>query len=77
MQDIVQAIGTVGFPIVCCLLLGYYVKYMTDKNAASIQTITEQHRTEMNAVVAALNNNTLALTELKTSLIERGYQEEK
>lgn len=64
MSDILTAIQTVGFPIVCCVILGYYVKYLTDKNKEEIDRINEQHREEMSSLAEALNNNTLALTRL-------------
>lgn len=64
MSDILTAVQTVGFPIVCCVGLGYYVKYMTDKNKDEIARISELHREEMESLSQALNNNTIALTRL-------------
>lgn len=61
---IIQAVGTVGFPIVCAIAMGWYVKYVTDKNREEINTINEQHRSEMNDITTALNNNTLAIQHL-------------
>ena len=64
MQSILQAITTVGFPIVCCIGLGWYVKYVTDRNREDINKITEMHRTEMSEMSVAINNNTIALQKL-------------
>lgn len=64
MNDVLTAVQTVGFPAVCCIGLGYYVKYMTDKNKDEIDKINELHREEMNSLAEALNNNTIALTRL-------------
>ena len=64
MNDVLTAVQTVGFPIVCCIVLGYYVKYMTDKNKDEIDKINELHREEMKSLAEALNNNTIALTRL-------------
>ena len=61
---IIQAVGTVGFPIVCAVAMGWYVKYVTDKNREEINAINEQHRSEMNDITTALNNNTLAIQHL-------------
>ena len=47
MEDIVNAISTVGFPIAMCLILSYEIKGMT-----------ESHKEETNALKDALNNNT-------------------
>ncbi len=64
MNDVLTAVQAVGFPIVCCIGLGYYVKYMTDKNTDEIDKINELHREEMKSLAEALNNNTIALTRL-------------
>lgn len=58
MNEIIQAISSVGFPIVCSVLLGYLL-------------LTEQknHKEEMNQLKDAINSNTMIMVELKT-LIE-------
>lgn len=50
-------IGSIGFPIVMCLLL-YYRMDKQDEN----------HKTEMEKITEALNNNTQALTALATKI---------
>ena len=64
MSDVVQLISTVGFPIVACLAMGYYVKYITDRNADKISDMEKQHKEEMTTITQALNNNTLAVQRL-------------
>lgn len=61
---ILQAITTVGFPIVCCGVLMYYVKYMRDKDTEMIADIMARHNEEVNTMSAALNENTLVLQKL-------------
>lgn len=61
---VMQAISTVGFPIVCVLGMGWYVKYITDKNRDDMNTLNAQHKEELTQVTEALNNNTLALQRL-------------
>lgn len=56
---IIQAIGTVGFPIVMCLILVYMM-----------YKLNEQHKEEMNKLNESLQNNTLALQHL-TDLIAK------
>ena len=53
--QIVQAIGSLGFPIVACCALFWY-----------LNKERESHQIEMKAVTDALNRNTEALLELKT-----------
>ena len=64
MQAVLTAITTVGFPIVCCIAMAWYVKYTTDKNREEISILNEQHKSEMLQVTTAINNNTLALQKL-------------
>lgn len=57
-------IQTAGFPAVCVIGMGWYVKYITDQHHEEFQKMQDQHRQEMNEVTQALNNNTLALQKL-------------
>ena len=61
---VMSAISTVGFPIVCCLGMAWYVKYTTDKNREEVTKLNEQHQEEISQVTTALNNNTFALQKL-------------
>lgn len=71
VNDIVTIITTVGFPIVACGGMAWYVKYITDKNREEMNAERAQHNEEMSKVTEALNNNTLAIQKL-TDYIERG-----
>ncbi len=53
MDNILQAISTVGFPIALTLILLWYIYDSSNK-----------HKEEINKMSEALNNNTLALTKL-------------
>lgn len=64
MSNLLQATTTVGFPIVMCGAMGYFVKYTTDKHREEINKINDTHREEMQNVTNAVNNNTIALTKL-------------
>lgn len=68
MDAWLQAITTVGFPIVMCGVMGWYVKYQTDRNREDVKTLNEQHTKEMLGVTEAINNNTQALIELKETM---------
>ena len=64
IQAVLTAISTVGFPIACCVGMGWYVKYITDKNREDLTTLNTLHKEEMGTVTTAINNNTLALQKL-------------
>lgn len=57
MSEILTAINTVGFPIVCCIVLAYLVYNMN-----------KSHKEEMNDVKEALNQNTLVIQKLSDKL---------
>lgn len=53
MSDLVSLISTMGFPIVACLGMAYFFKYVFDKN-----------REDINSLRDVLNNNTLVIQRL-------------
>ena len=67
-QAIVQLISTVGFPITMCVAMGWFVVDQTNKHREEVSKLNEQHEKEMNTVVEAINNNTVALKELSVKL---------
>lgn len=67
-NSLIDAISLVGFPIVMCIAVMLYVKYLTDKNTEQIDRMTERHRDEMLQITKAIENNTLALTQLAERL---------
>lgn len=56
-NTIVQLIGSLGFPIVCCIAL-FWRMIKSDEN----------HKTEIERLTDALNNNTLVLQQLSDLL---------
>lgn len=67
-QDVMTLIQTVGFPIVMCGAMAWYVKYISDKNREQITAEREAHKEEMNEVVKAINNNTVVIEKLIAKL---------
>lgn len=76
---ITQMIASLGFPIIMCGALGYYVKHsndahredmnkMIEDNRKQIADITESHREEISSITEAINNNTTALKVLCTKI---------
>jgi hypothetical protein len=70
MEQIFSVIGQYAFPIVACVIMGWYVKYIQDNYRKDIADISIRHKDEMEKVTAALNNNTLAIQRL-TDFIEK------
>lgn len=57
VQAIIQAVSTLGFPIVMCAALLYYLNLER-----------ESHKEEMESMKDALDRNTVIMTELKEML---------
>ena len=57
LQTVINLIKDLGFPIAVCIAMFW----LNNKQV-------EQHKEEMSTVTDALNNNTLALTELRDRL---------
>lgn len=68
IQVLMQAVTSVGFPIVCCGAMMWYVKYSTDKNREEVAELNAAHAKEMSEVTQAINNNTLAIQKLCDAL---------
>lgn len=68
LSAILEGITTVGFPIAMCIIMMYYIKYVTDNNKAEIEKISNEHRAEMAEITKAVENNTVALTQLSERL---------
>lgn len=64
MTEVLTAISTLGFPIVACVCLGWYVKYQTDSYRNEVRDLQKEHREEINKMTEALNNNTQAIEKL-------------
>lgn len=56
-SNIINLIGSVGFPIIMCLLM---YKQLNDSNVL--------HKEEMSKMTEALNNNTLVLQQLSDKM---------
>ena len=63
-QAITQAITSVGFPIVCCVIMMYYIKYRDETTRNEVHHLTDQHREEMSELTEAIHNNTIVIQKL-------------
>lgn len=68
LNAITELVSTVGFPIVCFLMSGWYVKYREDKNDEKFDKLNTQHDEESKRLTDAVNNNTIALQKLTDKL---------
>ena len=54
VNTLLQAVGSLGFPIAACCILFYYLNQER-----------ESHKQEMDSVTKALNDNTTVMVQLK------------
>ena len=64
MNEIVQVISVVGFPIVAAIGCGYFVKWQYEQNQKQVEAMRQEHKEEVQNMTKAIENNTLALTRL-------------
>lgn len=80
-MDWFTLISQIAFPIVGCVGLAWYIKYITDKNS-QVTTETNNNFTKImmsykDEFKDALNNNTIALTELRDYIRKEDSNETK
>lgn len=63
-STVLQAIATIGFPIVACIGMAIFFNKVNDNYRQDIKEINQQHKEEMKAMTEAVTNNTIALQKL-------------
>lgn len=64
MNDVVQIVSTLGFPIAMCIGACFFIKYLFDSFTKQQEEMRKEHREEVSKLQASLDNNTLALQKL-------------
>lgn len=78
-MDVLNVIQSVGFPIACCVFLGYFiktqntqyredVKEMTEKHENAVKEITEKYENAVREFSKSLDSNTQVLTRIEAKL---------
>lgn len=79
MSEVAEIIRTVGFPIACCIYLGYFIKSLTDqyrddvkqitqKYDLALKEITEKYERAIDKFSKSIDKNTQVLTSLDNRL---------
>ena len=74
-STITSLVSSLGFPIVMCVVMAYYIKYRDDKNREEITALNDKymgliselndrHKEETDSLKESIDNNTKALQEL-------------
>lgn len=63
-NTIITLVGSLGFPIVACLAMGWFFNKTNENYRSDIKESNQLHKQEMDAMVEAINNNTIVLNKL-------------
>lgn len=76
-EFLMSAVSVVGFPIVAYGAMFWYMMKSQEQHSNELQQIMLTHKEETDAMKEALNQNTLALSELKNAIARLGVGEDK
>lgn len=63
-NTLITLIGSLGFPIVACIAMGWFFAKVNDNYRQDIKEIQTTHREETKTMTEAINNNTQVLQKL-------------
>ena len=63
-NTLITMIGSLGFPIVACIAMGWFFARVNDNYRNDIKELQSTHREEVKAMTDAINNNTLVIQKL-------------
>ena len=73
VNDIASIISSVGFPIVACIGIAIFFQQTNNNYRNDIKEMNSNHKSEMDKITEAINNNTLVIQKL----VDRMEKEEK
>lgn len=68
LSIILQAIGSVGFPICACIIIGWYFSKVNDNYRSDIKELNATHKDEIDKLSSVIQANTLVIQKLVDSL---------
>ena len=72
MNEIVQIISTLGFPIAMCVGACFFIKYQFDTSNKQMEDLRKEHKEEIKQMTDAINNNTLVIQKLVDKIDKEG-----
>ena len=64
VNEIVSIVQSIGFPIVMCGVMGWFVYFMYNRNRDDMNILRETHSQETSELRTAIENNTLVMQKL-------------
>ena len=72
MNEIIEAISSLGFPIVMCIIMVLNNKEMYTKYNDQLYKIMNKHEEEIRQVTEAVNNNSVVINKLCERIEKNG-----
>lgn len=63
-NTIITLVGSLGFPIVACLGMGWFFNKTNENYRSDIKESNQLHKQEIDNMTEAINNNTIVLNKL-------------
>lgn len=64
IMDYLSILQSFAFPVAACIIMAWYVKYITDENNKRLDQVNADHKSEVSKLSEVLQNNTLAIQKL-------------
>lgn len=68
IEEIIGAISSAGFPAAICVYALYQSYKQQERHEARVDSLVNAHKDETTKITEAINNNTIALTQLVDEL---------
>lgn len=68
IATVMQAISSLGFPIVACIAIAWYFNKVNDGYRSDIKELNQQNREQLDKLTEAISNNTLVVARLVEKL---------
>ena len=65
---VMQAISSLGFPIVACIAIAWYFNKVNENYRSDIKELTQQQQAQLDKLTEAITANTVVVTRLVDKL---------
>lgn len=65
---VMQAISSLGFPIVACIAIAWYFNKVNENYRSDIKELSSQNKEQLEKLTEAISNNTVAVARLVDKL---------
>lgn len=71
METVLSIIQTLGFPVACCLFLGYFIKKQSDEYRTDVKTLSEKSENVTREIAEKYENALQNITDKYDKQIEK------